>query len=167
MTKVQVKDANGKLGVLVVGVGGSVASTFIAGTLIARKGEGVPVGSITQLATIRLGKREENRFPFIKDALPIAKMTDMVFGGWDIFEENLFQAATHSAVLTEKDLDKVKDELTAIKPMKAVFNQEFVKRLHGTWVKSGGTKMDQVNKVREDIQNFKKENNLDLSLIHI
>lgn len=161
MTKMQVKDANGKLGVLVVGVGGSVASTFIAGTLIARKGEGVPVGSITQLATIRLGKREENRFPFIKDALPVAKMTDMVFGGWDIFEENLFQAATHSAVLTEKDLAKVQDELTAIKPMKAVFNQEFVKRLHGTWVKQGGTKMDQVNKLREDIQNFKKTNNCD------
>lgn len=161
MTKVQVKDANGKLGVLVVGVGGSVASTFIAGTLITRKGEGVPVGSITQLATIRLGKREENRFPFIKDALPIAKTTDMVFGGWDIFEENVFEAATHSAVLTEKDLAKVKDELSAIKPMKAVFNQDFVKRLHGTWVKQGGTKMDQVNKVREDIQNFKKENNCD------
>lgn len=161
MTKAKIQNANGKLGVLVVGVGGAVSSTFIAGTLIARKGEGVPVGSITQLATIRLGKREENNFPLIKDALPIAQMQDIVFGGWDIFEDNLFDAASHAAVLTEKDLNKVKDELAQIKPMKAVFNQEFVKRLHGTWVKEGGTKMDQVNKVREDIQNFKKQNNCD------
>lgn len=161
MTKAKIQNTNGKLGVLVVGVGGAVSSTFIAGTLIARKGEGVPVGSITQLATIRLGKREENNFPLIKDALPIAQMQDIVFGGWDIFEDNLFEAASHAAVLTEKDLNKVKDELALIKPMKAVFNQEFVKRLHGTWVKEGGTKMDQVNKVREDIQNFKKQNNCD------
>jgi myo-inositol-1-phosphate synthase len=161
MEKVQVKEANGKLGVLVVGVGGAVSSTFIAGTLIARKGEGVPVGSITQLATMRLGKREENRFPKIKDAVPLADLKDVVFGGWDLFEENVYQAAKHAEVLTDKDLDKVKDELVAIKPMKAVFDQNFVKRLHGTWVKSAPTKWELMEQVKEDIRNFKRENNCD------
>lgn len=159
MKKNQVKEAKGKLGVLVVGVGGAVASTFIAGTLITRKGLGVPVGSITQLATIRLGKREENRFPKIKDVIPLAKLDDIVFGGWDIFEENVYAAARHAEVLTIEDLDKVKDELQAIKPMKAVFDQNFVKRLHGTWVKSAPTKWDLMQQVREDIQQFKKDNN--------
>lgn len=155
----QVKEANGKLGVLVVGVGGAVASTFIAGTLISRKGLGVPVGSITQLATMRLGKREESRFPKIKDAVPLAGLDDIVFGGWDLFEDDVYAAAKHAEVLTNEDLDKVKDELVAIKPMKAVFDQEFVKRLHGTWVKSASTKLELMEQVREDIRNFKKENN--------
>lgn len=161
MKNVQVKDAKGKLGVLVVGVGGAVSSTFIAGTLMSRKGLGVPVGSITQLATMRLGKREENRFPKIKDAVPLADMNDLVFGGWDLFEDDVYSAAKHAEVLTNEDLDKVKDELSAIKPMKAVFDQEFVKRLHGTWVKSAPTKWDLMEQVREDIRNFKKENNCD------
>ncbi len=161
MEKKQVKEAKGKLGVLVVGVGGAVASTFVAGTLIVRKGQGVPVGSITQLATIRLGKREENRFPKIKDVVPLADLKDMVFGGWDIFEDDLYAAARHAEVLTVEDLDKVKDELSAIKPMKAVFDQNFVKRLHGTWVKSAPTKWDLMMQVRDDIQNFKKNNNCD------
>ncbi|MDR1809005.1 MAG: inositol-3-phosphate synthase [Prevotella sp.] len=161
MEKVQLKEAKGKLGVLVVGVGGAVASTFIAGTLIARKGLGVPVGSITQLATIRLGKREENRFPKIKDAVPLADLKDIVFGGWDIFEENVYKAARHAEVLTVDDLDKVKDELAAIKPLKAVFDQNYVKRLHGTWVKQAPTKWDLAEAVREDIRTFKKDNNCD------
>jgi len=161
MEKVQVKEAKGKLGVLVVGVGGAVSSTFIAGTLIARKGQGVPVGSITQLATMRLGKREENRFPKIKDAVPLADMKDIVFGGWDIFEEDIYKASRHAEVLTVEDLDKVKDELSVIKPMKAVFDQDFVKRLHGTWVKSGATKWDLMEQVREDIRKFKADNNCD------
>lgn len=133
MEKVQVKEAKGKLGVLVVGVGGAVASTFIAGTLISRKGLGVPVGSITQLATMRLGKREENRFPKIKDAVPLADLNDIVFGGWDLFEDDVYKAAKHAEVLTDEDLNKVKDELSAIKPMKAVFDQNFVKdfMVHG------------------------------------
>lgn len=157
----QVKEANGKLGVLVVGIGGAVSTTFIAGTLLARKGEGVPVGSITQLATIRLGKREENQFPKIKDAIPLANMNDLVFGGWDLFEENLYEASAYAKVLEDKDLDKVKEELATIKPMKAVFDQEFVKRLHGTWVKSAPTKWELMEQVREDIRNFKKENGCD------
>jgi len=165
MEKVQVKGANGKLGVLVVGVGGAVASTFIAGTLITRKGMGVPVGSITQLATMRIGKREENHFPKIKDVVPLADLNDIVFGGWDLFEDNVYQAAKHAEVLTNEDLDKVKDELEVIKPLKAVFDQEFVKRLHGTWVKSAPTKWDLAEQVKEDIRNFKKENNCDRVVI--
>lgn len=160
MEKMQVQEAKGKLGILSVGVG-AVATTFMAGTLITRKGLGVPVGSITQLATIRLGKREENRFPKIKDAVPLADLKDIVFGGWDIFEDNAYEAAKHAEVLTQEDLDKVKDELEAIKPMKAVFDQDFVKRLHGTWVKSAPTKWDLAEQLKQDIENFKKENNCD------
>ncbi|MBP1617447.1 MAG: myo-inositol-1-phosphate synthase [Bacteroidetes bacterium] len=160
MTKVNVKEATGKLGVLTVGVG-AVATTFIAGTLITRKGLGIPVGSITQLATMRIGKREENNFPKIKDVVPLADLNDIVFGGWDIFEDNAYEAAKHAEVLTSEDLDKVKDELIAIKPMKAVFDQEFVKRLHGTWVKSAPTKWELAEQVKEDILNFKKENGID------
>jgi myo-inositol-1-phosphate synthase len=158
MGNVQLKDATGPLGVLVVGVGGAVASTFIAGTLITRKGLGVPVGSITQLATIRLGKREENRFPKIKDVVPLASLDDLVFGGWDIFEENVYQAACHAEVLTAEDLNKVKDELQTIKPMKAAFDQNYVKRLHGTWVKDAPTKWDVMQELRADIRKFKADN---------
>lgn len=160
MEKVQIKEAKGKLGVLTVGIG-AVATTFMAGTLLTRKGLGVPVGSITQLATMRLGKREENRFPKIKDVVPLANLDDVVFGGWDIFEDNAYEAAVHAEVLTKEDLDKVKDEMITIKPMKAVFDQEFVKRLHGTWVKSAPTKWDLMEQVKQDIENFKKENGCD------
>lgn len=160
MMKKEVQEAKGRLGVLSVGIG-AVATTFMAGTLISRKGQGIPVGSITQLATMRLGKREENRFPKIKDAVPLADLNDIVFGGWDIFEDNAYEAARHAEVLTVEDLDKVKEELEAIKPMKAVFDQEFVKRLHGTWVKSTPTKWDLAEQVKQDIEAFKKENNCD------
>ena len=161
MEKVNVKEANGKLGVLVVGVGGAVASTFIVGTLAVRKGLAKPIGSITQLATMRLGKRNENRFPKIKDVVPLAKLDDLVFGGWDIFEENVYEAAENAEVLLPKDLDGVKDELEAIKPMKAAFDQNFVKRLHGTWVKEAATRWDLVQQLREDIRNFKAQNHCD------
>lgn len=164
MEKVHVKEAKGKLGVLTVGIG-AVATTFMAGTLIARKGMGVPVGSITQLATMRLGKREENRFPKIKDVVPLADMEDIVFGGWDIFEDDAYEAAKHAEVLKDEDLNKVKDELVAIKPMKAVFDQQFVKRLHGTWVKSGKTKWELMEQVKEDIEDFKKKNKCDRIIV--
>lgn len=164
MEKVHVKEAKGKLGVLTVGIG-AVATTFMAGTLIARKGMGVPVGSITQLATMRLGKREENRFPKIKDVVPLADMEDIVFGGWDIFEDDAYEAAKHAEVLKDEDLNKVKDDLVAIKPMKAVFDQQFVKRLHGTWVKSGKTKWELMEQVKEDIEDFKKKNNCDRIIV--
>lgn len=155
MTKINVQKAEGKLGILVVGIGGAVASTFIAGTLLARKGLGIPVGSITQLSAIKLS---DGTAPKIKDVLPIAKLDDIVFGGWDIFEDNIYKAATHAAVLNTADLDGVKDELSAIKPMKAVFDNKYVTRLHGTWVKEGATKWDLKNQLVEDIANFKKAN---------
>ena len=161
MEKIQVKDAGGKLGVLVVGVGGAVASTFIVGTLAVRKGLSKPIGSITQLATMRLGKRNENRFPKIKDVVPLANLNDIVFGGWDIFEDNVFEAAKHAEVLEMKDLEGVKGELLQIKPMKAVFDQNFVKRLHGTWVKEGKTKWDLVEQLKQDIRDFKEKNKCD------
>jgi myo-inositol-1-phosphate synthase len=151
----------GKLGILVVGLGGAVATTFIAGVLIIRKGLGTPVGSISQLATIRLGKREENRFPKIKDIVPLADLNDLVFGGWDIFEENAYAAAQHAEVLNAQDLDKVKDELQSIRPMKAVFDQNYVKRLHGTWTKNEPSKYDLMQAIRKDIQDFKTQNQLD------
>ncbi len=161
MKEIDVKEAKGKLGVLVVGIGGAVASTFIVGTLAVRKGLAKPIGSITQLATMRLGKRNENRFPKIKDVVPLSKLDDIVFGGWDIFEENVYEAAKNAEVLEQKDLDGVKTELEAIKPMKAVFDQDFVKRLHGTWVKDAPTRWDLVQQLREDIRNFKTKNNCD------
>jgi myo-inositol-1-phosphate synthase len=158
MEKVKVKDANGKLGVLVVGVGGAVASTFITGTLSVRKGQGLPIGSLTQLATIRLGKRNENRFPKIKDVVPLTNLHDMVFGGWDIFPENVYEAAVHAEVLKKEDIEIVADELKAIRPMPGVFDQEFVKRLNGTHTKADATRWELTERLREDISNFKKEN---------
>ena len=155
MAKINVEKAEGKLGILVVGVGGAVASTFIAGTLMARKGLGIPVGSITQLSTIKLS---DGSTPKIKDALPLAKLDDIVFGGWDIFEDNIYKAATHAAVLSQKDLDSVKDELEAIKPMQAAFDNKYVTRLHGTWVKKADTKWDLKDQLVADIKNFKEAN---------
>jgi myo-inositol-1-phosphate synthase len=158
MEKVEVKEAGGKLGVLVVGVGGAVASTFIAGTLSVRKGFGKPIGSITQLATIRLGKRNENRFPKIKDVVPLAELNDLVFGGWDIFGEDIYQAAQHAEVLKKEDLERVKEELEAIHPMPGVFDQNFVKRLHGTHVRPDASRWVLTEQLREDIRRFKAEN---------
>ncbi len=157
--KLEVKPASGKLGVLVVGVGGAVSSTFIVGTLAVRKGLATPIGSITQLATMRLGKRNENKFPKIKDIVPLATLDDIVFGGWDIFPEDVYEGAVHAEVLNQKDLEGVKDELKAIKPMKAAFDQNFVKRLHGTHVKEAATRWELMEQVREDIRNFKAANN--------
>ena len=112
-----------------------------------------------------MGKREENRFPKIKDVVPLSSLQDIVFGGWDIFEDNAYEGALHAEVLKKEDLDKVKDELQAIKPMKAAFDQDFVKRLHGTWVKQEKTRWDLAQALREDIKNFKKENNCDRVVI--
>jgi myo-inositol-1-phosphate synthase len=161
MMRKEIKPAVGKLGALVVGLGGAVASTFVVGTLATRKGKAKPIGSITQLATIRLGKRNENKFPKIKDVVPLADLNDMVFGGWDIFPENVYEAACHAEVLEQKDLDLVKDELQAIKPMPGVFDQNWVKRLNGTHVKKAATRWDLVEALRKDIRDFKKANGCD------
>ncbi|KAA6326544.1 Inositol-3-phosphate synthase, partial [termite gut metagenome] len=157
----EIKPATGKLGVLVVGLGGAVASTFVVGTLAARKGKTKPIGSITQLATIRLGKRNENKFPKIKEVVPLADLNDIVFGGWDIFPENVYEAAIHAEVLEQKDVDLVKDELQIIKPMPGAFDQNWVKRLNGTHIKKAATRWELVEALRKDIRDFKATNGCD------
>lgn len=154
-----IKKPNGKLGVLIVGLNGAVSTTFLAGTLAVRKGVAKPIGSVTQMGTIRLGERNEERFPLVKDFVPLAELDDLVFGGWDIRDENCYESANYAKVLEDKDLDKIKDEMTSIRPMKAVFDQKYVARLEGDWVKSADTKTELAEQLREDIRNFKDENN--------
>ncbi|HEX8618412.1 MAG TPA: inositol-3-phosphate synthase, partial [Thermoanaerobaculia bacterium] len=149
--------ADGKLGILLPGLG-AVATTMIAGVLLARKGLGTPIGSLTQMGTIRLGKRTEGNSPAIRDFLPLAKLDDIVFGAWDIFPDNAYESAVHADVLTQKHLDPIKDELEAIKPMPGVFYPEYVRKLHGTHVKQGANKAEMVAQLREDIRTFKCDN---------
>lgn len=156
----QIKPAKGRLGILVVGTG-AVSTTFIAGTLAARKGLAKPIGSITQMAKIRLGKKEENRYPLIKDVVPLSDLNDLVFGTWDIFPDSAYEAASHAQVLKQSDIDMVKDELEAIKPMPAAFDQNWVKRLHGTNIKSVKSRWDMVEQLRADIRNFKADHKCD------
>ncbi len=152
--------AEGKLGVLLPGLG-AVSTTFIAGVERIRRGLSAPVGTLTQMQTIRLGRRDENRTPMIKDLVPLADMKDMVFGSWDIFGDNAYEAAKKAGVLTESDLEPVREFMEGIKPMPAVFDQKFVKRLSGTNVKKGESKMDLAEQLREDVRNFKRENGCD------
>jgi len=152
-----VKKPEGKLGVLIPGLG-AVATTFIAGVIAIRRGLAQPIGSLTQMDTIRLGKRTDNRNPKVKDFSPIAKLDDMVFGGWDIFEDNVYEAALNAEVLDTRLLDQVKDELQAIKPMPAVFDTKYVKKLDGTNVKPMTNKMELAKALMADIENFKKAN---------
>ncbi|MGE5645798.1 MAG: inositol-3-phosphate synthase [Acidobacteriota bacterium] len=135
---------------------GAVTTTFIAGVEAIRRGLGKPIGSLTQMATIRLGKRTEGRTPKVKDFVPLAEPADLVFGGWDIFEDNAYESALNAGVLDKTLLDQLKEPLSAVKPMKAVFFPEYVKRLHGPNVKQGGTKMDKAQEVIADIENFRK-----------
>ncbi|HEV3253113.1 MAG TPA: inositol-3-phosphate synthase [Candidatus Acidoferrales bacterium] len=146
----------GKLGVLLPGMG-AVSTTFMAGVELVRRGQSVPVGSLTQMGTIRLGKRTEGRSPRIKDFAPLARLDDLVFGGWDLFPDNAYEAASKGGVLDAKDLDKVKKFLSGIEPMKAAFDQNYVKNLQGTHVKKGKTKFDLAEQIRDDIKNFKKK----------
>ena len=152
-----VKKAKGKLGILLPGMG-AVASTLIAGVFAVRKGISLPIGSVSQMGRIRLGKRTEGRNPLIKDFAPIAKFDDIAFGGWDIFSDNMYKAAKNAEVLDRELLDKIKPELKAIKPMKAVFDKKYVKNLDGKHVKKAKTKMDLAKQLMDDIKKFKKEN---------
>ncbi len=161
MEKINVQSPSGKLGVLVVGVNGAVASTFIAGTYAVRKNLSQPVGSITQMATIRLGQRSENRFPKIKDVVPLAGLDQIVFGGWDIQDENVYQSIVRAEVLQQRDFEPLRAELEQLRPMKAVFDQNYVKRLQGTHVKTGATKWELMEQVRKDIRDFKEKNKCD------
>ena len=153
-------ETRGKLGVLLPGMG-AVGTTFIAGVEAIKKGLGKPIGSLTQMGTIRLGKRTEKRVPKIKDFVPLANLEDLVFGGWDIFEDNAYRAALKAGVLDKTLLDQLKPELEVIQPMKAVFDQNYVKKLHGTYVKKAETKWDYAQMLMEDIANFKEKNHLD------
>ena len=152
--------AKGKLGVLLVGLG-AVSTTFIAGVEAIKEGMAEPIGSLTQMGTIRLGKRTDNRVPKIKDLVPLANLKDLVFGAWDIFPDSAYDAAMHAGVLEKDLLSKLKKQLQKIKPMKAVFDQSYVKRLTGTNVKSGKNKLDLANQLIEDIASFKKKNKCD------
>ena len=151
---------SGKLGVLTPGMG-AVATTFIAGVEAVRKGIAKPVGSLTQMGTIRLGKRTENRVPMIKEFIPLAELDDLVFGGWDIFEDDCYEAACKAGVLDRGLLDSIKPFLQGIKPMKAVFDQKYVKKLSGTWVKKGKNWFDLAEQLMEDIKRFRDQNNCD------
>jgi myo-inositol-1-phosphate synthase len=142
---------------MLVGLG-AVSTTFIAGVIAIRKGIAKPIGSLTQMGTIRLGKRTEGRTPLIKDLVPLASLDDIVFGGWDIFDDNCFEAATTAGVLEPGLLGQIKSELEAIKPMSAVFDRRYVKRLDGPNVKKGANKMELAEQVRADIRRFKQEN---------
>jgi myo-inositol-1-phosphate synthase len=146
-----VRPADGKLAVFLPGLG-AVATTFVAGCLLARAGKGTPIGSLTQMGTIRLGKRTDNRVPKISEFVPLASLDDLVFAGWDLFPDDAYEAAKSANVLEARHLDEVKNELSQIKPMKAVFYPEYVKRLHGTHTKTGATKADMVEAVRADIR---------------
>src|ERR1700722_14599273 len=154
---VSVAPPKGKLGVLTPGMG-AVSTTFMAGVELVRRGQSVPVGSLTQMGTIRLGKRTDGRTPKIKDFIPLAKLEDLVFGGWDVFPDDAYQAAVKAGVLDAKDLDKVAKFLKKIKPMKAAFDQNFVKNLHGTHIKKGKNKFEIAEQIRQDIRDFKKKN---------
>lgn len=152
---VNIEPPKGKLGVLLVGLG-AVSTTFIAGVEAVRRGLALPIGSLTQLGTIRLGKRTEGRVPLIKEFVPLAAMDDLVFGAWDIFPDNAYEAALKAGVLERNLLDQVKEPLQHIEPMKAVFDQRYVKKLSGTNVKTGASKFDLAEQLMEDIQQFKQ-----------
>jgi myo-inositol-1-phosphate synthase len=145
---------------MLVGLG-AVSTTFIAGVVAIRKGIAKPIGSLTQMGTVRLGKRTDARTPLINDLVPLASLDDLVFGGWDIFNDNCYEAATTAGVLEPGLLSQVRPELEAIKPWPAVFDRRYVKRLDGPNVKKGANKMELAEQVRADIRRFKQENHLD------
>ena len=150
----QIAPATGRLGILLAGLG-AVSTTLIAGVHAIRKGLAAPTGSLTQMGTIRLGKRTEGRSPLIKDFVPLATLDDLVFGGWDIFEDNCYEAARNAAVLRGGLLDEVRPELEAVQPWPAVFDQAYVKRLDGPNVKTGSSKRDLAEQLRADIRRFR------------
>ena len=140
---------------------GAVSTTTIAGVFAIRRGLSKPIGSLTQMGTIRLGKRTEGRSPLIRDFVPLAGLDDIVFGGWDIFEENSYEAAKTAGVLDAALLDRIRPELEQIRPMPAVFDRRYVKRLDGPNVKKGKNKRELAEALREDIRTFKRDHQLD------
>lgn len=157
---VEIEPAQGKLGILLPGMG-AVGTTFIAGVLAIRKGVAPPIGSLTQMGTIRLGPRTEGRAPLIRDYVPLAGLDDLVFGGWDVFEDDAYVAASRAGVLDGHLLEQLGEELRAIQPMPAVFEQDYVKNLHGDHLKAGASKMDLADQIVDDILHFSEENSCD------
>jgi len=155
----KVEKPSGKLGVLTPGMG-AVCTTFIAGVEVIRAGIGEPIGSLTQMGTIRLGKRTEGRTPLIRDFVPLAGLDDLVFGGWDVFPDTVYEAALHAGVLRSETLEALRERLEGIKPWKAVFDRDYVRRLEGSHVKEASSKWDLAQMAREDIQRFKADNDL-------
>lgn len=153
----KIEKPKGKLGVLIPGLG-AVATTFIAGILAIRKSIGKPFGSLCQMQTIRLGKRTEKRTPLIKDFVPLADLNDLIFGGWDIFKDDCYESAKKAGVLDKNLLEKLKPELKKIKPMRGVFNRNYVRNLSGSFIK-WDNRWKMAEKLIEDIRTFKKENN--------
>ena len=156
----QVKKAEGKLGVLVVGLG-AVSSTFMTGVLMARKGLAKPVGSMTQYDIMRVGEGENKQYLKYNQIVPLADLNDIVFGAWDVYPQNAYESAINCEVLKEKDINPVKDELEKIVPMKAAFDKNYAKRLDGDNVKNCKDRWDMMEQIREDIRNFKKEKGVD------
>src|SRR5512140_3577499 len=156
----EITKPKGKLGILIPGMG-AVATTFVAGVEAVRKGIAAPIGSLTQMGTIRLGKRTDGRSPKVKEFVPLAGLDDLVFTGWDIFEDNMFESATNAGVLDYRLLDNVKHFLKGIKPMKAVFGSNYVKLIDGPNKKKGKNKMDLAEQLREDIRKFRRANKCD------
>ncbi|HYK56610.1 MAG TPA: inositol-3-phosphate synthase, partial [Flavisolibacter sp.] len=152
-----IEKADGKLGILIPGLG-AVATTVIAGVEAVKKGISQPVGSLTQMGNIRLGKRTENRYPKIKDFVPLTDLNNIVFGGWYVYSDNVFEAASHAKVLEPMLLHAVKPELEAIKPMKAVFDKSYVSNLDGNHIKEAATKWDLAKMTMDDIENFRDAN---------
>src|SRR5499433_2227225 len=150
-----IEPAKGKLGVMIPGMG-AVATTFVAGVEAVRRGISSPIGSLTQMGTIRLGKRTEARSPKIKEFVPLAGLDDLVFTGWDIFEDNMYEAASNAGVLDHRLLEQLKPFLSSVKPMPAVFDHNYVKKIDGPNVKKGKSKMDLAEQLRDDMRRFKK-----------
>jgi len=158
--RTEIAPAEGKLGVLLVGLG-AVSTTLVAGVEAIKRGISEPVGSLTQMGTIRLGKRTDNRVPTIKEFVPLASLEDIVFGAWDIFTDNAFDAAMNAGVLDKDLLNQVSEPLSSLKPMAAVFEQNYVKRITGENVKTGKNKMELAEQLGQDIARFKSENGCD------
>src|SRR5204863_7605302 len=157
---IDIAPARGKLGVLLVGLG-AVSTTTIAGVIAVRNGFARPIGSLTQMGTVRLGKRTENRSPKISDVVPLSSLDDLVFGAWDIFEDDCYAAARTAGVIEPALLEQVRPELEKIRPWPAVFDKHYVKRLDGPNVKKGRNKKDLAEQVIADIRTFKADNHLD------
>jgi myo-inositol-1-phosphate synthase len=161
---ISIAPPSGKLGIVLPGMG-AVSSTFIAGVEAIKKGFAKPIGSLTQMGTIRLGKRTENRVPKIKEFVPLASLDDLVFGGWDIYSDNIYQAGLKAGVLERSLLDKVRPALQKIRPWPAAFDKSYVRRLDGSNVKKAKNKMELAEQVEDDIRNFQKRNKLNRTVM--